>query len=266
MVISLVGSVEWSVVDVAGAGGGGDAGLDRGRRRRATAVVISPLRRSRTAPSRSGSTQPKQMPIRQPRRHQHAGVLGGVEDRGGAVGLDRRCRCWSKVTVPPSPATSGRDAELLGEQRRGRARRGGAARASSRPAGPQAKVVRSAGRARASSRSATSRMPCASSYRATSRMQPGVVERAQVVEEDRVGLARRDVHDDDVVAALRGQAHDAGVGDREEVAQHPDHRGDAGAGGDEQQLAAVGRQHELAGRLLEVDQRAGRGRRGRGGC
>ena len=30
------------------------------------AVVMSPLRRSRTAPCRSGATQPKQMPIRQP--------------------------------------------------------------------------------------------------------------------------------------------------------------------------------------------------------
>ena len=61
--------VRWSVVDVAGAGGGVDAGLDGhavGAGLAGDAVVSSPLRRSRTAPSRSGSTQPKQMPIRQP--------------------------------------------------------------------------------------------------------------------------------------------------------------------------------------------------------
>ena len=80
-------------------------------------------------------------------------------------------------------------------------------------------------------------------------------------------LARRDVHDDDVVAGAAGQPDDAGVGDREEVAQHPDDRGDAGAGGDEEAACrrSVG-QHELAGGLLEVDQRARPRPGGRGGC
>ena len=64
------------------------------------------------------------------------------------------------------------------------------------------------------------------------------------------------MQDDDVVRRTARQPQDAVVGDREEVAQHPDDRGDAGPGGDEEQLATVGRQHELAGGLLEVDQRA----------
>ena len=95
---------------------------------------------------------------------------------------------------------------------------------------------------------------------------PGGVELAQVGQEDRVGLAGRDVHDGDVVGQRAVQAYDARVGDREQVAQHPDHRGDAGAGGDEEELAALGGQHELAGGLLEVDQGARRACRGRGGC
>ena len=73
------------------------------------------------------------------------------------------------------------------------------------------------------------------------------------------GSRRRDVHDDDVVALAALEVHRALVADREQVAEHPDHRGDAGAGGDEEELAALGGQHELAGRLLEVDQRAGPG-------
>ena len=39
----------------------------------------------------------------------------------------------------------------------------------------------------------------------------------------------------------------------------PIDRRDAGAGGDEEEPATLGRQHELAGGLLEVDQRAGTG-------
>ena len=80
------------------------------------------------------------------------------------------------------------------------------------------------------------------------------------------GWLGRDVHDDDVVVGAAGQPQHALVGDREQVAQHADHRGDAGAGGDEEELAALGGQHELAGGLLEVDQRAGPGLRGPGGC
>ncbi|MDR6174573.1 hypothetical protein QE366_001832 [Nocardioides zeae] len=59
-----------------------------------------------------------------------------------------------------------------------------------------------------------------------------------------------------------GGPHDAAVGHGEQVAQHPDDGGDAGAGGHEEQLGGggavgdLGGQHELAGRLLEVDEGA----------
>ena len=58
-------------------------------------------------------------------------------------------------------------------------------------------------------------------------------------------------------AAERARRTTPVVGDGEEVAEHPDDRGDAGAGGDEEELAAVGGQHELALGLLEVHERAG---------
>ncbi len=65
-------------------------------------------------------------------------------------------------------------------------------------------------------------------------------ELAEVAQEDGVGLGRRDVDHDDVEVAAARQPDDAAVGDREEVAQHADHGGDAGAGGHEEQLARVG--------------------------
>ena len=81
-----------------------------------TATVIAPLRRSRTAPSlqRQHAADADAHPAAA--GHQDAGGLGGVEDRGGAVGLD----AWlpeAKVTVPPSPASPQDDgAEALGGQ------------------------------------------------------------------------------------------------------------------------------------------------------
>ena len=56
------------------------------------AVVSSPVRRSRTAPSRSGSDAAEADAHPAARRHQHAGALAGVEQRRRAVGVDRRCR------------------------------------------------------------------------------------------------------------------------------------------------------------------------------
>ena len=93
-----------SEFDVAGAGRGGHAGLDEDAVPGA-AVVISPLRRSRTAPCRSGATQPKQMPIRQPGRHQHAGLP-----------RRRRAAAWRRRRRRSSPA----GAEGDGRRRRRR--------------------------------------------------------------------------------------------------------------------------------------------------
>ena len=107
--------------------------------------------------------------------------------------------------------------------------------ASSRPAGPQANVVRSSRSGTSAARSATSSTPCTSSCRATSRIRPGLVEGAEVGQEDRVRLARGDVHHGDVVAGARGSraTPESVTGNR--LRSMPDHRGHAGAGGDEQQ-------------------------------
>ncbi len=86
------------VVDVAGAGGGADAGLDGDAARVGLpgwATVIAPLRRSRTAPERIGRTQPMQMPMGtrwasarpRTRRRRGSGWPVGLDDHGaGAEG------------------------------------------------------------------------------------------------------------------------------------------------------------------------------------
>ena len=86
------------------------------------------------------------------------------------------------------------------------------------------------------------------------------VKRAQVLQEDRIGFARRDVdHGDvEVTAPVRNQ-HTGVIGHREEVAQHADHRRHAGARRDEQQWARLDRQDEIAISLFEVDEGAGLG-------
>ncbi len=136
-------------------------------------------------------------------RHQDAGVLGGVEDRGGAVGLDD----GAVLGEGDGAALAGDDgagAELLGEQlqpgrvvvglqgveqtRRGRRRTSSARR----------------GRAPASPRSATSSRPCWSSYRATSRIAPAASSSRRLAMKIESGSAGRDVdHDDVVVGAAR---------------------------------------------------------------
>ena len=52
----------------------------------------------------------------------------------------------------------------------------------------------------------------------------GGVERLEVADEDRVGVARGDVDHDDVVVGAARRAQHALVGAREEVAQHADDR------------------------------------------
>ena len=85
-------------------------------------------------------------------------------------------------------------------------------------------------------------MPCSSSYRATRRMQPAASRPAQVVagrsSRGSLGATCTTVMS---YAALRARRTTPLSVDGEEVAQHPDHRGDAGAGGDEQQLGLLPR-------------------------
>src|SRR3712207_5766950 len=79
--------LEWSVVDVAGAGGGADAGLDEdavaGRGRGDLAVAQVP---DGALAQRQHAAEADAHPAAA--GHEDAGVLGGVEDRGGPVGLD----------------------------------------------------------------------------------------------------------------------------------------------------------------------------------
>ncbi len=80
--------------------------------------------------------------------------------------------------------------------------------------------------------------------------QPALgVEPAQLGPEDDVVRRRRGVHDHDVVELVQVRP------------EHPHHRGDAGAGRDEEGLAAMGAEDEVAGGLVELEQRAGRSRR-----
>ena len=64
--------------------------------------------------------------------------------------------------------------------------------------------------------------------------------------------------EDHVVGGGRASAPGHIVEGVEAVAQHPHHRRDAAAGGDEQRLrGALHGQHEVAGRLVELDDEAG---------
>src|SRR3954451_5239044 len=78
-----------SVVDVAGAGGGAHAGLDEdavtGRRGGDLAVAQVAYR---TLAQRQDAAVADAHPAAA--RHEHSGVLGGIQDRGGAVGLEGR--------------------------------------------------------------------------------------------------------------------------------------------------------------------------------
>src|SRR3982751_817919 len=84
----LLGAVGRSVVDVAAAGGGADAGLDQdgvprgGDGQLAVAQVAHgalPQRQHAAVADAHAAAA----------GHEDAGLLGGVEDRGGAVGLER---------------------------------------------------------------------------------------------------------------------------------------------------------------------------------
>src|SRR6478735_4175298 len=107
-----------SVVDDAGAGGCGDAGLDRdalalglagggGRDGSGAQVAHGSLAQGQDAAEADAHAAPG--------RHEDAGGLGGVEDGGGAVGVDGRARA-GEVDRAALADDEGRGAELLGEQ------------------------------------------------------------------------------------------------------------------------------------------------------
>src|SRR4028119_658657 len=95
--------LEWSVVDVAGAGGGADAGLDedavarRGRGDLAVAQVPDGALAQREDAAEADAHAAAA-------GHEDAGLLGGVEDGSGPVGLERR----------PGPGEGGRAAPAGG--------------------------------------------------------------------------------------------------------------------------------------------------------
>ena len=255
-----------SVVEVAGAGGGVDAGLHLDAPvSPGMAVVMAPLRRSRTEPSFSGRTQPMQMPMRQP--------LGIRTPASSAA---------SRIGVAPSGSTSVPD---FGEGDACRPRRAPtrAVRNCSVTSSRPGRLVvgrerveqpgRAARQGAALGRSGTSVAEVVDVEDAVHVVVPrdqadraGVGERVQVAAEDRVAArwARRGRRR--CRGPCCGRAQHAGVGAREQVAQHADDRRDAGAGGDEEQPVVVG----LRARTRRRPARGGRacpgGPRGRGGC
>ena len=207
------------------------------------AVVRSPLRRSRTAPSRSGATQPKQMPMRQPE---------GISTPASSPA--------SSSDVAPSASTSivaggeghgpavagGQDggAEALGVEALGDPSIGPAAlervEHPGGSAGPGLALVEVADQA---GELLGVEHAVGVGVALDELDAPARGQHPQLAGEDDVLGGRRRVHDDDVAELV------------ERVAQHPHHRRDAAAGGDEQDLvrARVG-QDELAAGLVEVDE------------
>ena len=170
-----------------------------------------------------------QMPIRQPLGIRTPALFGGVEDRGGAVGVERRCRS-AKMTVPPSPAATRTRPEPLGVQRQ-------AALGVVLLEGVEQPGRDRRRRRAARSRSGTSVVEVGDVEQAVAVVvpldQPEVRrprERPQLVAEDRARLGL-------TLTCTSTMSVSTGARAGEQVAQHPDHRRDAGAGGDQQQLA-----------------------------
>src|SRR5690606_22975289 len=109
-----------------------------------TAVVRAPLRRSRTAPERRGTTQPKHTPIRHPLGiRTPASSPASSRERAPSVSTVVSAPPAENRTVPPSPGTIvvGRNCSVLSGSP---AAAWWSVSASSSPPGPQARVVRSA--------------------------------------------------------------------------------------------------------------------------
>ena len=217
----------------AGAGGGGDAGLDEHAVAR-DGGGESPSRRSRTAPSRSGSTQAKQMPIRQP-----DGISTPASSPASSSGVRRRPR-------RPCRLGEGDGAALAGDEVVGRKRsvqQGQAAPAvvhgldgveqPAGPAGPGTRARPGPGPGRPG--------------RPTSRTPVGVVavcqldqpEPARAARPGDDAQARRDDHEH-VVAAVCEECTTTGVGTGITPRSMPHHRRDAAAGGENRTFAGAG--------------------------
>ena len=221
-----------------------------------TAVVMAPLRRSRTLPSRSGMTQPMQMPMRHPLGINMPAASAASRIGRGSVEVEGRAGGEGHGAAVAGLDPSG--AELLGGE-------GDAGRLVVRRKGVE-QARRATGEGLALGQVGHQVREVVDGEDAVLVVVPrdeadraGGVEGLEVADEDRVGVAGRDVDDHDVVVGAAGGPQHALVGAREEVAQHADDRRDARPRGDHEELAARGREHELAGRLLEVHQRAGAG-------
>ena len=191
-----------------------------------------------------------------PRGHQHAGLLAGVQDRGAArrrrprcrTGRTPRCRRRRRRSLGP---------EALGDQRPGSRASWCCCSASSSPAGPQAQVLRSARSGTSSAQVVHVESAVLVGVPLDQPDQAGRVQLPQVGQEDRVGRGGRDVQHDDVVR-LRARSRTAPASDTGNRLRSMPITGvmPQPAVTNRKRPPSVG-QHEVAGRLLEVDQSAG---------
>ena len=223
-------AVQWSRCALAG--GGVDAGLDRHAGRaglardgggdRAVAQVAD-----RARPEREHAAHADAHPAAA--GHQDTGLLGDVEQRLAAVGLEHGA--VGERERPTLARLEEHGAEPLGGEREsplGVVLLEGVEQ-SGRAAGVGQSVVEVGHQPR---QVRHVQHPVRLVVPLDERDPPGVVVRAELVAEDRRGLVDVDVHQHDVGRHRRTAG--------EEVAQHPDHRGDAGPGGDEEQLVGSG--------------------------
>ena len=218
-----------AVVDVAGAGGGADAGLDQDAvtRRRGGELAVAQVAH-RALAQRQHAAEADAHPAAA--GHQHPGLLGGVEDRLVAVRLDD----GAGLAEGDGAALAGHDdrgAEPLDVQRK--VPRGVVVLERLEQAGRPAGVRRALGDVGHDRVQVVDVEHAVGVGVQLDEPQPalrGVP--AQLVTEDHLGAGQRGVQQHDV----GGEQH----GLREQVAQHPDDRGDAGPGGDQQQLSGIG--------------------------
>ena len=256
-------------VEVARPGGRVDAGLDSDRRRsRSRRDGGGELAGAQVANDALAHRQHALVADAHPAaaRHQDAGVLGLLQDRAAAVALDVDAGAVEGDRAALA-GDEGRDPELLGEQRQ------------------PALLVVGRDRVEQATRAAGERRPLGQV--GDQRVEVGEVEDAVLV------VVPRDEADRAAASSLRRSSRKIESGslgatcsttmsygaeragrstplsvDGVEVAQHPDHRGDPGAGGDEQQLVCGPRRPAARTRRPPARGgaacRAGCGARGRG--